>query len=799
MTSEAILRATSPEEVLLQTCSAAVQGGEFAAAAVFMAQTGSPLHYEAGAGKGADRLGRWQAPVDTNVERAPDLISIAFREMRPCIANDYANDERVRAWHEEGISIGIGAAIAMPIVQNGCATGVFLFLTPGVGLFDDKVVGLIERLLGNVAFALNRLEREAERAHVNRMISALSESNEAILRAETREKLFKLVCEAAIQGGRFTSIHIGLAEPESDFLRIAASVGPGAETFLSVPLATTVKHPGGRGLTGAAFRTQRPCISNDYLADQQVNDFHNVAQKTGSKSGAGLPLISRGAAVGAMLFVSAERNTFTPAFVELLERLAANLSFALENFDLADERKKAEDRIRYLATHDSLTDLPNRPMFEQLLSFSIKTATRYQRKCGVLFIDLDRFKIINDSLGHAVGDTLLIEVANRLRNSVRANDVVARLGGDEFMILLNEITESVQVAAITRDLLAVLSKPLKLCGHECRVTASIGVAMFPDDGADEQNLTKNADMAMYLAKTEGKNTVRFFSKELKTQSVDALIIESGLQYALDRNEFCLHYQPKLNVVTGQITGVEALLRWNNPEMGFLSPIQFISIAEETGLILPIGAWVLKTACMQNMAWQYEGGAPLSMAVNVSPRQFSDKNLLRDVDNALSLSGMAPELLQIEITESMLMLNVERAIQILDALQNLGVRIAIDDFGTGYSSMSAIKQFPIDTIKIDRSFISGLPQNAQDKGIAQAVISMSKVLGLTVIAEGVETKEQEGFLRGQACDEMQGFLFSKPVSADQMTALLQSPSRLLRAPNAAGLETIRSDKPKMYVQ
>ena len=625
---------------------------------------------------------------------------------------------------------------------------------------------------GLKARAENDLAQALAKERLTRMISASNTISEAIMRAETREELFEVVCEATLVDGEFTMTKIALEEPGNDFLRLVAVKGPLAEESKLIRLAISAAYPEGQGLAGTAFRTKKPCVSNDYLADAQRSAFHGIVRIIGAQSGAALPLLSRGRSVGILLIMSSERNTFTPELVELLERLAGNVSYALEHFDRIEEREKAEERIKYLATHDSLTNLPNRTLFNQLLEFAVKSAKRYERQCAILFIDLDRFKIINDSLGHAAGDALLVEMARRLRLGVRAGDVVARLGGDEFVILLHEVVEGQDIAAIAHDLISSLSQPLELSGHDCRITASIGIARYPDDGSDEQTLMKNADIAMYLAKEEGKNDVRFFSKEIKAQSNDRLTMESNLRLALERNEFYLDYQPKMDVATGQIGGVEALLRWNHPELGVMAPMRFIPLAEETGLIIPIGRWVIRTACEQNVAWQRQGLPALSMAVNVSPRQFSDENLLRDVDEALADSGMDPKLLQIEITESMVMLNVERAIQLLDAIQSRGVRLAIDDFGTGYSSMSVMKRFPIDTIKIDRSFVRDLPQNSEDKAIAQAIIGMGKALGLTIVAEGVETIEQSDFLREHACDEIQGFLFSKPVPPGEIAQLLR---------------------------
>jgi diguanylate cyclase (GGDEF)-like protein len=432
-------------------------------------------------------------------------------------------------------------------------------------------------------------------------------------------------------------------------------------------------------------------------------------------------------------------------------------------------------RIEYLAYHDGLTGLPNRSMFSNLLAQSISAAHRYSRTLAVAFLDLDRFKQINDTLGHEAGDELLKEVATRLRGCIRESDTVARLGGDEFVVLLPELTDEKHAATVAQKILSVIAKPYLLIGQEFRITASIGISTCPQDGLDEQTLTKNADIAMYQAKAEGRNNFQFYSEKLNANSLERLTLESSLRRALDRNEFRLNYQAKRDVESGRITGMEALLRWEHPDLGTVPPLQFLRVAEETGLIVSIGKWVLRTACAQNVAWQALGVPPLSIAVNLTVMQFADEHLLTDVAAILKNTGMSPHLLELEIAESLLTHDVEKTLRILTGIKALGVRIAIDDFGTGYSSLATLQRFPLDTIKIDRSFIRDVVGDSDDKGLASAIIAMGKSLSKTVVAQGVETREQAEFLRMHACDELQGFYFEKPLPAEAFTLLLQDRS------------------------
>jgi diguanylate cyclase (GGDEF)-like protein len=460
--------------------------------------------------------------------------------------------------------------------------------------------------------------------------------------------------------------------------------------------------------------------------------------------------------------------------VLILTGLLGRMSWQLVQGRLREGETKLKhaERVEYLAYHDGLTGLPNRSMFSKTLSQSILEAHRYERRLAVAFLDLDRFKQINDTLGHDAGDQLLQEVATRLKGCVRGSDTVARLGGDEFVVLLPQLEDEKYAALVAQKILAAAAKPFTLMGQEFRVTASIGISTYPQDGTDEQTLTKNADIAMYQAKAEGKNNFKFYSQKLNANSLERLTLESALRHALERNEFRLHYQAKRDIASGKITGVEALLRWQHPDLGIVAPMQFIPVAEETGLIVPIGKWVLKTVGLQSVAWLALGLPPLSIAVNLTRRQFCDEQLLSDVTSILAETGMDPHLLEIELTESLMIHDVENTLRILTGLKALGLRIAVDDFGSGYSSLAMLQRFPLDTVKIDRSLMRDIAGRAEDTGLADAIIAMGKSLSLTVVAQGVETKEQAEHLRLHACDELQGFYFKRPLAVDEFTQLMR---------------------------
>ncbi|MDY0745947.1 EAL domain-containing protein [Paucibacter sp. R3-3] len=435
--------------------------------------------------------------------------------------------------------------------------------------------------------------------------------------------------------------------------------------------------------------------------------------------------------------------------------------------------RQAAHQAEILAHTDVLTGLANRTQLAKLMAQTLTEAKRDKHSAGVLFMDLDRFKNINDTLGHEAGDMVLRAVAERLRMCLGPNEYVARLGGDEFVVVVGTVETPKALACVARRILTAVAHPVYIGSQELRVTSSIGISVFPRDGSEQQTLKKNADIALYRAKEEGRNGYAFYSPDLNPHSIERLAFESELRRAIGQGQLSVHYQPKAEPGSGHVSGVEALVRWIHPTMGNVPPSRFIPIAEETGLIVELGRWVLEQACRQQVAWKTSGIADVVMAVNLSMRQFNDPGLLDDVRRIIDETGIAPDQLELEITESLLMHNVASGMPLLHELKRIGLRLAVDDFGTGYSSLANLKRFPIDTLKIDRAFVNDLEGNDEDQAIVQAILSMARSLGLRTVAEGVETSAQWDFLRDRACDEIQGFLFSRPMPADALVPLLRA--------------------------
>ena len=438
--------------------------------------------------------------------------------------------------------------------------------------------------------------------------------------------------------------------------------------------------------------------------------------------------------------------------------------------DLSD-RKRTEQQMEYQAYHDALTGLANRRLFQEHLTLALALAARKRRPVAVLFLDLDHFKVVNDSLGHTLGDALLREIATRLRSSVREGDVVARVGGDEFTIVLQELEKKEDAAAMAQRVLRIVAEPIDVDGQRLYVTTSIGIAVHPDDGEDAETLLKNADNAMYRAKAVGRNTYEMSTQELSRSMQERLTLESGLHQAMERNEFEVYYQPQIDIRSMRIVGMEALLRWRHPDRGLMTPSNFLSVAEERGFIVLIGDWVLRTALNQARSFRDMGFHDFRVAVNLSARQFRELSLVDSIENAIEQSRLEPSSLELEITESVAMENIDMTLKVLERLRRTGISIAIDDFGMGHSSLSYLKRFPIDCLKIDRNFVEDLPDRFEDAAIVRSVIELAQGLNLRVVAEGVETKPQLDFLRDHGCREVQGFYFGFPVPAPQFQETL----------------------------
>jgi diguanylate cyclase (GGDEF)-like protein len=525
----------------------------------------------------------------------------------------------------------------------------------------------------------------------------------------------------------------------------------------------------GAGSCGTAVHRREAVITTEIMSDPLWDGYRDLAAAHGYRSCWSTPVLShQGEVLG--VFAMYSRTVREPSkaetnLIEITTRLAG----------IAIERKQAEERIHYMANHDALTGLPNRVVLGDRLEQAIRHARHHDRWVTVVFLDLDNFKFVNDSLGHSAGDGLLMTVANRMLASVRDIDTVVRLGGDEFVILLSDQPRSVEhVSQTLQKIRSAISEPVDLQGHRLKVTCSIGIANYPEDGMTADTLLANADAAMYRAKYVGRDNFLFYAPEFNAEAHEKLVMQKDLQDALANAELSLRYQPQVDLRTNRIFATEALARWHHPTKGSIPPDRFIPVAEETGLILRIGDWVLHEACRQNRAWQDAGLPPMAVCVNVSARQFKERNLADRVVSALRESGLEARYLELELTESLIMQDVNLAIATMKELQGLGVQLSIDDFGTGYSSLSALKTFPVTRLKIDKSFIDDLATNANDRAVAGAIISLAQKLNLRVTAEGVETDEQVAFLRDNNCHEMQGYRFSKPVPSADIHKLLKGP-------------------------
>ncbi len=669
--------------------------------------------------------------TDESLPEGLGPAAMAIREGRAYISDDIDADPYMTPWREAARRYGLHSVAAFPLRQGERVIGGIMHYADEAGFFDDELVGLLERMAGEISFALDSIESR------RKWVAAES----ALL--ETQREMETLL--GNLPGMAYRCRYDDRWTMEFVSEGCLELTGYGAEDLLLNRLLSyeDITYPDDRPRV-------RQEIGRAVAARSRFTVEYRIVDRAGNPK-----------------WVSEKGLGFYSDSGEVV---------ALEGF-ISDitEIKSYRERLEHQANHDALTGLANRNLLHDRLHQAIAHAERGQHQLAVAFLDLDNFKYLNDSVGHSAGDELLKIVAHRLKACVREGDTVARLGGDEFVLVLVNPGGPESVNHVVRRVLARASEPFSLAGREFNTSASLGVSLYPQDGTDAESLLKNADAAMYRAKAQGRNNFLFFTPEINQALSERLALEDGLRQALERGELLLDYQPKVDLATGKLIGAEALVRWRHPEHGLLSPARFIPVAEETGLIVPMGEWILRAACTQMQNWRAQGLDIGLVSVNISVRQFRNPELVDQVAGVLAQTGLPAACLDLEITESLMMENVQEFIARLHALKKLGVQLSVDDFGTGYSSLNYLKQFPVDRLKVDRSFVCDIASDPGDAAIVQAVIQLGHVLGLAVTAEGVETSEQLAFLRRHGCDEGQGYYFSKPLHPTDFEQLLREES------------------------
>ena len=626
----------------------------------------------------------------------------------------------MRPWRNAAIERGYQSSIALPLAYGGAIFGALTIYASEPDTFQKEEVELLEQLAGDLSYGVYNIRSNAAR---------LEAETELVQIGERYHTLFDNGTDA-----------IALADAETGELidvNHAMEELVGWQKSEIIGKSQKILHPPEPGAVSRSFEQHRTTRESEPIETQVINKDGTIRE---------------------------------------VEIKASSMNFdgrkvLLGFFRDISERKRYEAQFEFQAAHDSLTGLANRSLLSDRIELSIAHSHRTHRWTSVMLLDLDRFKLVNDSLGHDAGDTLICEVANRLSHCLRPGDTAARLGGDEFAVVMSDLSDEKDTIQLAQKLLDSLNQPVLISGRQITISASLGIAICPRDGESPQMLIRNADAAMYRAKELSGNSFQFYSPEMNVRMLERLELENGLRRALERKEFELHFQPQINMAQGHITGAEALIRWNHPELGLIPPGDFIPLAEETGLIIPIGEWVIDTACAQIRTWRSQGLPNIRVAINLSAAQFMQKNLPKLIAEAVHLNEIDTQCLELEVTESMVMSKPDEAILILKELKKIGIRISLDDFGTGYSSLSYLKRFPIDILKIDQSFVRDITFDPDDAAITKLVIDLAHSLNRKVIAEGVETEAQLLFLQNHHCDEMQGYFFSKPVPAIEMTQML----------------------------
>lgn len=649
--------------------------------------------------------------------------------------------------------------------KDGGLIPVEIALSPVVFNNETHVIGIVRDVT-------ERREQELKIARLSRIHSVLSGINSTIVRVRERQQLLEEACRIAVEHGNFRFAWIGRLDVDTQEVIPVATAGHDDGYLAQINLTIKEDAPGNCELTAHALSRASPVVCNDIASDDRMKLWRTQALKRGYRSVALFPLILDGRPFGVFVLYAPESGFFDEEEMKLLIEMAGDISFALKHIE-------NEERLNYLAYFDEITGLPNRALFSDRFDQRLSAARQDQQICSMIMLDLERFRTINETLGRQAGDELLRLLAQRLKEELEETDILARLSGDCFVIATRRTATGSDASTILDQILfRIQAQPFSVGGTELRIAAKAGVAVFPGDGEDVETLYHNAEAALRDAKASGQRYL-FYARQMNARVAEKLTIENKLRKAVEREEFVLHYQPKISLVTKLITGVEALIRWAEPEAGLVAPGLFIPVLEETGLILEVGKWVMKQALVDLDRWCAAGAEPIRIAVNVSAIQLRQKSFVDDVQKIVAARKDLAASLEMEITESLVMENIEQNIPKLAAVRELGATVAIDDFGTGYSSLSYIARLPISALKIDQSFVKSMTDSADSMSIVQTIISLAHSLKLNVIAEGVETAEQEKLLGLLRCDEAQGFLFSRPISADHTLELLQKQSKVIR--------------------
>lgn len=723
--NQSIVRCNHEAELYAQICEVAVVYGGFRFAWIgLLNEYNQEVTPVASYGEDADYLDGIFITADAQHAAGQGPTGIVLREDRPYWCQNYKQDPATLAWRARAAQYNWGSSASLPLHRNGKVIGAFALYSSELNAFDEDARKLLEEMAIDIDFALARFDIEHEREQYRKNLQHSEESARLVL-----ENSLDAVINMDIDGNIIE--WSGAAE--------------------------------------SIFGYRRDEAIGRLLGDLIVPEVHREAHAKGMKR-----LLTTGESkiIGKVVEIVALRRNGEEFPVELSVaqiRRGEELFFSAFISDVT-ERKTSEARIQYLANYDALTGLPNRNQLNERVKYAISIAHRHHQKMAVMFLDIDHFKDVNDSLGHSVGDHLLVELATRFSSVVREEDTVSRLGGDEFIFMLPN-SDEYAAGLVAQKLLQVIQRPVQIEHHQLSVTASIGIANYPNDGTDLEALLRNADVAMYKAKQENRNGYRFYTAKMQTQSARNLLLVNALRHAIQLNQLQVHYQPQINIQDNHVVGVEALLRWHHPELGMIAPSEFIPLAEASGLIVTMGEWVLRQSVRQAKHWLDAGFPPMIMAVNLSAIQFRDPELPHLVSHILQEEGLPPEYLELELTEGVALEDPQGAITLMDALHELGIRMSIDDFGTGYSSLSHLKRFKVYKLKIDQSFVRDISTDEEDKAIVIAIIQLARSLGLKTIAEGVETAAQLAFLQKQLCDEVQGYMFSKPLPHHQLEAFL----------------------------